>query len=376
MAIKDFEIRELSSKFYTLFPASKFPEMLHKQDRPYLVLLVKINNNNFALPFRTNIRHNECYKFAKTTRNTSSSTGIDFTKAVIIHDITLLGNSTRINSAEFSDLRKNSHKIISKFESYLKNYIQYAQDTKSVFNAQKYAFSSLQYFHYELGLHKPLIINPTTFNIQRINPSNEYINIQTGNLPDTPKSEKSLQETLLNIASIYQHKTGKHLENMDKIIINDSEYIIEMNNSRTKPLFRATLSHSFAVYQLSDPSSGIPGAEADKSAPITIYPEMYHKVYEADYNIPIDTQNEKAVGNALDDLYKRFQEELPSDFNGHRIAVGDVIVLDEKAYKVKTKGFSPIKNFFRTPIRSHEVKPLSDKKELNSKSLNKTIKKR
>lgn len=364
MAKKDFEIRELSTKFYTLFPASKFPEMLHKQDRPYLVLLVKINNNNFALPFRTNIRHNECYKFAKTTRNTNSSTGIDFTKAVIINDITLLGNSTRINSAEFADLRKNSHKIISKFESYLKNYIHYAQGTKSVFNAQKYAFSSLQYFHSELGLHKPLIINPTTFNIQRIDSSNKYINIQTGNLPDTPKSEKSLQETLFNIASIYQHKTGKCLEKLDKIIINNSEYTIEMNNSRTKPLFRAALSHSIAVYQLYDQLSVIPGAEAVKATPTIIDPEMYHKVYEADYNIPIDIQNQTAVGNALDDLYMRFQDNLPSDFNGHRIAVGDVIVLDEKAYMVKEKGFSHVKNFIKTPAHSQELKSVSDKKEL------------
>lgn len=121
---------------------------------------------------------------------------------------------------------------------------------------------------------------------------------------------------------------------------------------------------TFAVYQLYDQSSVIPGAEAVKAAPNIIDPEMYHKVYEADYNIPIDIQNQTAVGNALNDLYMRFQDTLPSDFNGHRIAVGDVIVLDEKAYMVKEKGFSHVKNFIKTPAHSQELKSVSDKKEL------------
>lgn len=84
---KIIEIRKLSGAFYKDYPHSEFPEMEFKLDRPYVVLLLEINSIKFAIPLRTNIKHNYCYKFRTSDRKTNSSTGIDFTKAVIIKKV-------------------------------------------------------------------------------------------------------------------------------------------------------------------------------------------------------------------------------------------------------------------------------------------------
>ena len=51
------ELRKLSKDFYKAHPHSEYPEMETKENRPYVVLLVNINDIKFAIPLRTNIRH-------------------------------------------------------------------------------------------------------------------------------------------------------------------------------------------------------------------------------------------------------------------------------------------------------------------------------
>lgn len=48
------------------------------EDRPFLVLLIKIKDLTFAIPFRSNVRHNYCYKFKNSTRDIETSTALDF----------------------------------------------------------------------------------------------------------------------------------------------------------------------------------------------------------------------------------------------------------------------------------------------------------
>ena len=47
---KIVELRKLSKEFYKAYPRNKFPEMEAKLGRPYVVLLVEINNVKFAIP--------------------------------------------------------------------------------------------------------------------------------------------------------------------------------------------------------------------------------------------------------------------------------------------------------------------------------------
>ena len=78
----NYQICILSKEFYSKFPLEKFPEILHKgESRPYLVLLVKIDELNFAIPFRSNINHKYCFKIFN---NRNLKEGLDYTKAVVV----------------------------------------------------------------------------------------------------------------------------------------------------------------------------------------------------------------------------------------------------------------------------------------------------
>ena len=84
-----------------------------KENRPYVVLLVNINDIKFAIPLRTNIRHRNCYKFETSDRETDSITGIDYSKAVVISKDPYLGKITDINDKEYLELQQR-HSLLSK----------------------------------------------------------------------------------------------------------------------------------------------------------------------------------------------------------------------------------------------------------------------
>lgn len=149
---KNFTLNKLSTVFYIRFPLIQYPELEHKQDRPYVVIVVTIDGNRFALPLRTNIHHNYCYKFKKTGRTTNSVTGIDFTKAVIVNDPALIGDLTTIDNMEYVELANKFYFIYNKFKKYLSGYIHYRKNGGDEYTRRKYQYSTLQYFDKELGL--------------------------------------------------------------------------------------------------------------------------------------------------------------------------------------------------------------------------------
>lgn len=50
--MKKYEIKLLSKKFYEYYSSNDFKEILLKENRPYLILLIKIQKYDFAIPFR------------------------------------------------------------------------------------------------------------------------------------------------------------------------------------------------------------------------------------------------------------------------------------------------------------------------------------
>ena len=57
--IYTYKIIELSEVFYQTYSDPPYKEILHKNSRPYSVLLFDNGlNYNIALPFRTNLNHN------------------------------------------------------------------------------------------------------------------------------------------------------------------------------------------------------------------------------------------------------------------------------------------------------------------------------
>ena len=82
-----------------------------KTDNSLQTSLIKIKDLTFAIPFRSNVRHDYCHKFKNSTRDTETSTALDFSKAVIIKDEKYLENSASIDKKEYIELNSKFYFI-------------------------------------------------------------------------------------------------------------------------------------------------------------------------------------------------------------------------------------------------------------------------
>ena len=149
---KIYSLNYLSNDFYSKYNPKDYPEIEHKTTRPYMVLLIKIDSNTYAIPFRTNIRHKYCYNFKKSNRNTQSVTGLDYTKAVIVNDINMISQKATIDNKEFVELNNKYYFIISQFKKYVSGYYDYVNGKLNEYHSKKYKYSTLRYFHKELNI--------------------------------------------------------------------------------------------------------------------------------------------------------------------------------------------------------------------------------
>ena len=99
---KAYQLNYLSAKFYEKYNSIDYPEIENTDSRPYMVVLIKIENNTFAIPFRTNVPHNSCYKF----------------------------------------------------KNFVNDYIAYVNGKKNYYAIKKFKFTTLKYFHNELGINE------------------------------------------------------------------------------------------------------------------------------------------------------------------------------------------------------------------------------
>lgn len=151
---KQYKLNYLSPDFYLKYDKINHPEIEIKENRPYIVILIEIKSNIFAIPFRTNIRHNNCYRFKNSTRETNSVTGIDYTKAVIVNDNKYIGEDARINDKEYIELNNNYKSIIKQFQKYVEDYVKYITNKENgYYKEEKFKYTTLQYFHNELGIN-------------------------------------------------------------------------------------------------------------------------------------------------------------------------------------------------------------------------------
>lgn len=146
-----YTLNKLAPCFYKDYPRDKYPEMESKRDRPYVVFVVKIDGVRFAIPFRTNIRHAYAYKFKNTTRRTTSVTGIDYSKAVVITKPKYIGAEATIDNKEYVELNNKFYFIIKQFTGYVRGFKKYLNGQANEYMAKRYAFSTLNYFKKELG---------------------------------------------------------------------------------------------------------------------------------------------------------------------------------------------------------------------------------
>ena len=132
----------LSQKFYTDYPHHLFPEIEQKQNRPYTIICVNLNNHIFALPLRSHIKHPFAYLTDKKNK-----CGIDFSKAVYISNNRYLDkiNKPYIRKNEFDYLKGKEYIIKKKFIKYLQDYVA-AQKSLDINKMTSFAYSTLHYF--------------------------------------------------------------------------------------------------------------------------------------------------------------------------------------------------------------------------------------
>jgi len=81
----DFEIYQLSQKFFADYPESQFPELMQKIGRPYSCLLIDSRDGYFiCIPYRSSIGHKNSYMFKNSQRSRKTKSGLDYSKIAII----------------------------------------------------------------------------------------------------------------------------------------------------------------------------------------------------------------------------------------------------------------------------------------------------
>lgn len=155
--VYDYQVLRLTEKFFDSYPASEYPEMMGKKKRGYSCLLIETHYDFFiCIPYRTEIRHKYAYRFKNSKRSKEHRSGLDFTKMIIIKDEGFIDNKeAEIDADEYAETRKNIYQIVKGALIFLEDYIMHCIG-KEVLNPReydrRYKFSTLKYFHAELGL--------------------------------------------------------------------------------------------------------------------------------------------------------------------------------------------------------------------------------
>jgi len=146
------EFHRLSAAFYEQF--GRCEEILTKEDRPYYVLLLELDDLTYAIPLRSHITHPYCFI---ADYSSGQNCGLDYSKAVIIIDSDKFIDPApiTIRQHEYNVYKQREYLIRKQFSSYVALY------KKEVRRRLKYPslpvsalclYSSLKYFHRELGL--------------------------------------------------------------------------------------------------------------------------------------------------------------------------------------------------------------------------------
>lgn len=132
------QLKILSERFYASY--AHCSEILKKENRPYACLIIELDGQLFAVPFRHHINHQ--YAF-----HTIGEAGLDYTKSVIITDALFLSDDTpSIESKEFAIIKREENKIrygLAKYVNQYKRAMRHRDNPRSL-NILKY--STLQYF--------------------------------------------------------------------------------------------------------------------------------------------------------------------------------------------------------------------------------------
>ena len=146
------KFHHLSITFYEQFGHNE--EILTKADRPYYVLILELDGLVYAIPLRSHITHSYCFI---ADNSSGENNGLDYSKAVIITDVVQYIDMTpvTIRQHEYNVYKKQEYLIKRQFSSYVASYkkeVRRRLKNPSLPVSALCCYSSLKYFHKELGL--------------------------------------------------------------------------------------------------------------------------------------------------------------------------------------------------------------------------------
>lgn len=152
-----YQILNLTEIFYKNYPSEKYHELLQKNKRAYNCLLVETHYGYYiCIPFRTEITHKYAYKFQDSVRSKGHNSGLDYTKMIIVSNPEYISSKDAVvDHDEYIEVVKNINEIVEQALDYLEEYINWFHG-KSKLSKKKYVkrykYSTLKYFHKELGI--------------------------------------------------------------------------------------------------------------------------------------------------------------------------------------------------------------------------------
>ncbi|MBD5519309.1 MAG: hypothetical protein HDR07_12795 [Lachnospiraceae bacterium] len=154
----DYQILHLTAKFYADYPNPPYKEILKKESRPYNCLLIQSHYGYFiCIPYRSHIKHKYAFKFKNSARSKKTHSGLDYSKIVIITKKEYIGTSDAIiDRDEFKETRDNIEYIKNDVQKYIDDYITGISGDTTTYDKVSfkriYEYSTLPYFHHELGI--------------------------------------------------------------------------------------------------------------------------------------------------------------------------------------------------------------------------------
>ena len=129
---------------------SQHDQVLKKQNRGYGLAFIETDHHLFAIPLRSNLNHPNGFNTV-LDRDTKLWNGLDYSKAILVQEEDLNAAAFKPRDGrEYDKIQKNKDKINTEFIQYFDEYIQSVKSQKPL--NRKFQFTTLQYFHQELGL--------------------------------------------------------------------------------------------------------------------------------------------------------------------------------------------------------------------------------
>lgn len=148
-------IVKLSNEFY--LKHDNDVEILKKKDRPYAQgTLISDVANIYFIPFRTNLPQKALKRFPEDYIELPTLSkpyaGLDITKTIILtepEEVRLLPRAY-VDNNQYKLLMRKKQELEKKVLDYVQGYKRLIKDKKGI--KDKYQFTTLRYFHKELGL--------------------------------------------------------------------------------------------------------------------------------------------------------------------------------------------------------------------------------